>query len=408
MSRAEDYDIVIVGGGMVGAAMACGLGKLPWRVAWLERDSLPGPLPATAPADYDLRVSAINLAVQKILQFLGVWTELEAYRCSAVRRIEVCDHQQQAQVYFDSREIGQPQLAWIVENNALISVLTTAVRGVENIDVYEHTAWQQLYQERDGITLQLDSGQRLLTRLLIAADGMNSGVRHYAGIGSRGWPYRQTAIVATVACEVPHLSVAWQRFRQSGPLALLPLTGNRCSIVWTLDDPGAERLLALDDDRFIEALQDAAGTRFGTLELIGEPRGFSLYRRQAAAYCTGRVVLVGDAAHRTHPLAGLGANLGLLDVGSLLQLLQEQVHKGRQDPADPLVLQRYQRWRAAENSMVLWTIDSLKHLFGSRLAGADRLRSTGLQAFGRCPWSRQYVMRRASGLMGELPRCARS
>ncbi len=407
MSHTEDYDIIIVGGGIVGAAMACGLGKLPWRVAWLERDRLPEPLPSEAPADYDLRVSAINLAVQNMLQFLGVWSQLEAYRCSAVRHIEVCDHNGQAQAHFDSKEISQPQLAWIVENRALIAVLAQQADRFEHIDIHEQTTMQQLYRGKDRVELQLDTGRRLRTRLLIAADGMNSRVRHQAGIPSRGWPYRQTAIVATVACEQPQLYTAWQRFLHSGPLAMLPLTEGRCSIVWTTDDPGAQRLLSLGDNGFVEALQAAVGDRFGALHLLSQRQCFALYRRQASKYFAGRVVLLGDAVHRTHPLAGLGANLGLLDVGSLLQLLQEQLHSGREDPADPLTLLRYQRWRLTENSNLLWTIDTLKQLFGSRLPGVDHLRSTGLQAFGHCNPARLYALRQATGLAGELPACAR-
>ncbi len=407
MSRPEDYDIVIVGGGIAGAAMACGLGNLSWRVAWLEQGTLPGPLPSRAPTDYDLRVSAINLAVQQMLEFLGVWSELEAYRCSAVRSIEVCDHDNRAQIQFNHLEIGQPQLAWIVENRALVSVLVKEVKRFENIDLYEGTALQQLYQGRDSIALQLDSKRWLRARLLIAADGMNSRVRSLAAIPCQGWPYRQTAIVATVGCEHPRLSTAWQCFRHSGPLALLPLTGGRCSIVWSVDDPGAQPLLALDDEGFIAVLQEATGGYFGALELLSERRGFPLYRRQAAAYWAGRVVLIGDAAHRTHPLAGLGANLGLLDVGSLLQLLQEQLGRGRQDPANPLTLLRYQRWRMTENGKLLWAIDSLKRLFSSRFPGIDGLRSMGLIGFGHCPPARTYALRQATGLAGELPRCAR-
>ncbi len=402
-----DYDIVVIGGGIAGAAMACGLGRLPWRVAWLEGQTLPTVLPAAAPADYDLRVSTINLAVQKMLQYLGVWDDLLAYRCSPVQQIEVCDQEGLARVCFSSREIGQAQLAWIVENRALVAVLAAKAIGFENIDVYEGATLQQLYQGRDSIEIQTHDKQRFRARLLVAADGMNSVVRQCAGISTTGSSYRQSAIVATVGCERPHQSIAWQKFLHSGPLALLPLTDGRFSIVWSVDDPGAEALLTLDKDHFIDALYEATAHRFGKLELLSERRGFPLVRRQATVYCKDRVVLVGDAAHRTHPLAGLGANMGLLDVGSLLQLLQQQELQGRDDPAEPLTLRRYQRWRLTENSNLLWAIDSLKLLFGSHFPGVDYLRSAGLRGFGCCKPAKLYALRQATGLAGELPRFVR-
>ena len=395
----KTVDVVIVGGGMVGATLACALAERHFQVAVVEARP---PQPFDPEADWDLRVSAISRASQRIFEHLGLWPAMQAMRVSPYDRMVVWE-EGGGEIRFDAAEMAEPDLGHIIENR-----------------VIQLAAWQRL-ERMDGVlrccparleTLEigpewarvgLDDGEVLQARLVVGADGARSRVRDLAGIGHSEHDYGQKGIVCLVDLERDHQYTAWQRFLPSGPLALLPLSDVRqCSIVWSADRPLADELMALDDAAFSARLQAAFGDRLGRLQVCGRRAAFPLAGRQAAHYARPRLALVGDAAHTIHPLAGQGVNLGLLDAADLAGRLQP----GR-DPGAWPALRAYERARRSEDVLMMRAMEGFRYLFGNDLTPLRLLRGAGLALADRLPALKQAFMRQALGLRRDLPELAR-
>lgn len=403
MNMLTDYDILIAGGGMVGASLACALGESGLKVALVEAGSIPKVPSVDGP--YDLRVSAITRASQRIFQNLGVWETIKGRRISPFRAMKIWEADGYGKIHFDSAEIGEDTLGFIVENHTIQGALYERCSHFENIHVISDSIQSFTVQE-DCVDVKLSSGSELKARLLVGADGRDSSIREQAGIKNKGWDYHQTAIVACVKPEKFHQETAWQRFLSTGPLAFLPLSNGDCSIVWSTTPEEAERLLALSDDEFCEQLEDAFGSKLGKILNVGTRATFPLCLQHATHYVQSRIALVGDAAHAIHPLAGQGVNIGMLDAATLAEVLMQSSSQEK-DPGAYLVLRKYERWRKGENIAMMAAMDGFKRVFGSDLAPVQMLRGLGLNFVNQATPLKNLMMRRTMGLQGDLPQLAR-
>lgn len=403
-----DVDIAIVGGGMVGAALGALLlrqGRIdPSRVLLLEREQPQVPAPGEA---YDLRVSAISRASERILRAAGAWQHLDVSRIAAYQGMRVW-HEGSAPdgadaLRFDAAALAERDLGAIIENrNLQVAALRAFEEGGGRLC---RDALQGLDDVGSAVELRTQDAM-IRARLVIGADGATSRVREAVGITTTARGYGERAIVATVRSALPHQSIAWQVFLPTGPLALLPLADGSCSIVWSAVDDEAERLLALPPDEFNVALSRASAGVLGALQLVGERRAFPLRRMTADRYVAGRCVLVGDAAHTIHPLAGQGVNQGLLDAAALCEVIGDR--PPREDPAAPRLLRRYERMRRAGNALVGTLMDQLDAAFLGPPGPGGRLAREGLGLVARSALLRDGLMRHALGLSGDLPKAARA
>lgn len=397
------YDIVIAGGGMVGACLACALGNSSLRVAMIE---------AKPPADLrpedevDLRVSAFTHASQRIFAALGAWQGMVERRVSPFREMRVWDATGPGAIHFDSAELAMDTLGWIIENRAVQVALWDRLRAFDNVEVIGGVTVSALVVDADVASVGLSDGRMITAKLVAAADGANSQVRTLANIGTYGWSYEQKAVVATVQTELPHRETAWQRFLPGGPLAFLPLKDGRCSIVWSTAPDHADELVALEEGDFLAQLQRAFGDVLGRMEHAGPRLALPLRLQHATAYVKPRLALMGDAAHAIHPLAGQGVNLGLLDAATLAEVLLD-ARASKRDIGAYHVLRRYERWRKGDNLTMMAAMDGFKRLFGSRVPPVRWVRNLGLGLTDSMPWVKRFIMLYAMGLEGDLPRLAR-
>lgn len=382
-SGVQSFDILIVGGGMIGSALALGLSRQGWQVGLIEGapagDLLAAPEPAATVDDFEPRVSAISLASQRLLEQLGAWPRAQAGRHCSYREMTVWDGDGTGRIHFDAAELHARSLGTIVENRNLVRALfeELASSQVALFDGVRVTSWRR----DQGV--ELDDGRRLAAKLVVGADGALSRLRQWAGLPTREWDYDQQAIVCTVRTSQSHRHTAWQRFSPTGPLAFLPLlneTGDEhfCSIVWSQDTQEARRLMALDTPAFGQALARAIERELGDVEAVSERFAFPLRQRHAKDYVGDGLVLVGDAAHTIHPLAGQGANLGYGDVRVLLEELGRAKTLGLA-PDDALVLARYQRRRKGENLTMMAAMEAFKQLFARDELPVRWLRNTGMR-----------------------------
>jgi 2-polyprenylphenol 6-hydroxylase len=397
------FDILVVGGGMVGAAFACAcLGK-GWRIAVVEFREPERSWPA---GEVDLRVSALNRASQRILDRVGAWDRILELGASPYREMRVWDAVGGGSIHFDSGELGEPDLGHIVENRVTQLALWERLEAADEVALLCPASLDEIDLTADAALLYLKDGRRLSARLLVGADGRDSRVRGRVGIATRGWLYDQQAIVANVAVQGWHRETAWQRFLPTGPLAFLPLVDGRCSIVWSATQSRAEELLALEETDFRQELEMAIEGRLGKIGKIGPRVAFPLRLQHAEQYVKPRLALIGDAAHAVHPLAGQGVNLGFLDVAALAAALGEARDK-RRDIGGLWALRRYERARRGENMLMLGAMDGFKRLFSNTLPPLAALRSAGLSAVDRLAPAKHLFMRHALGLSEDLPPLAR-
>lgn len=379
-------DIVVVGGGMVGAALALALSPLDVRVLLLEGQALndePRSMPALPDvAFFERRVSAISPSSQRILARLGAWGLIPPAYLGTYTRMCVWDAEGTGEIHFDAADMSASSLGHIVENRLITDALYSALREspVEVRDRVTVTGWQAL----DGRSvLSLADGSRVEAGLVVAADGARSPLRQWAGLPIREWDYGQRAIVATVQTEKPHNYTAWQRFTQTGPLAFLPLADGQggehfLSIVWSQETLEAERLMGLDDTQFCRELGAAFERRLGDIRAVSMRQAFPLRQCHAKAYVRQGLALVGDAAHTIHPLAGQGVNLGFADVAVLAEEVERALRR-HLSPGDISVLQRYQRRRRGENLAMMAAMEGFKQLFGRDELLPRWLRNTGMR-----------------------------
>lgn len=395
-----DFDILIAGGGMVGATLACALGGSSLRVGVIEPQPVPPP-----GAEYDLRVSAIAPAAQTVFDNLGAWEAMRARRVAPVERMHI--REQGSALDFDSAEIGEPCLAWIVENGVIVAALAARAQQHANVEWFCPARLAAVEIGDARVSVRLDDGRTLRTHLLVGADGAGSRVRESAAIGWRVHDLTQSAIVAVVETGRDHGGCAYQNFLPTGPLAFLPLDEpQRVSIVWSAERTRADALMALDDDAFNAELQAAFGERLGPVRLASRRAAIPLALGFAHDYCAHRIALVGDAAHTVHPLAGQGVNLGILDAATLAEVLLAAAH-ARRDLGERAVLRRYERARKGADVGMQLVTGGFRYLFGADWPGVRMLRQTGLALTNQLPPLKRFFMRQASGLSGELPALAR-
>lgn len=404
MSHDYNYDIVIAGGGMVGAAFACALGNSDLRIAVLENR------PPEPPSDeIDYRVSAISIASQRILESIGAWPNLATNRLGPIRAMQVwqANGNSHGQIKFDSADLGEPTLGWIIENRVLQYALWRRAESFDNIDLLCPTELTYFATNADGLSVQLNTDRNLHCQLLVGADGGHSKVRTLAAIDAKGWGYQQQGVVCTVETEKSHQQTAWQRFLATGPLAFLPLHDGQCSIVWSTSPDHAQRLLAMPDNVFANTLAEAFDHRLGLVTAVGPRAAFPLRLQYAQSYVKPHIALIGDAAHVVHPLAGQGVNLGFLDAAALVEVVLAAHDKGR-SLGGLSTLRRYERWRKGHNLMMMATLDGFERLFSNPLPPVRWLRGVGLNITDSVTPVKNLFARHAMGLSGDLPRLARS
>ncbi|MDD0926469.1 UbiH/UbiF family hydroxylase [Xylella fastidiosa subsp. multiplex] len=392
MNRTQRPDVLITGGGVVGASSALALAKTGLHVALIEKYEPPR-WQATVP---DLRVYAFAPDSAALLRTFNVWPTVCATRAQPYHRMRIWDSGGGDELHFDAATLGREQLGWIVENALLVNQLWSALADA-GVQLHCPARITALEQDTDRVRLRLEDGRRLEAHLAIAADGADSTLRQLAHLPVHRHDYAQRSIVAFVATEHPHQATAWQCFLPSGPLALLPFTDERSSIVWTLPDVEAQRLLTLDETTFARELTTAFGGRLGHIQLISPRTAFPLRRQLATDYIAGRVLTLGDAAHVVHPLAGQGVNLGLRDVTALQTLIQ-QAHTRHVDWATPHRLQRWARTRRSDNTLAAYTFDAINRVFSNDAFHLTLLRGRVLGLVDRLPPLVNALWRRASGV----------
>ena len=409
MATTESFDIVITGGGMVGTTLARLLANLeadgkPLRIALVDRAPFNKQnTPALVnPETYDPRVSALTLASKALFEGLGIWQQIDAMRQRPYTDMEVWDAEGTGSIHFCAAEVQQPDLGSIVENSVITAALYEGLESQQNLTYFAPFNVSAISRSEQGEPiLQADDGTSLQSSLLVAADGANSKIRELAGFNTREWDYGHNAIVTTVHTELPHQNTAWQRFIDTGPLAFLPLEcgpqQNCCSIVWSVVTSRAEQLMALSDADFMLELGRAFEHRLGRIEQIDKRYQVPLRQRHATDYYQDSIVLVGDAAHTIHPLAGQGVNLGLLDAAALSNELHAGLKTGRK-ANDKRVLERYQRQRKPHNLRMMWVMEGFKHLFAEQTPPAVWLRNVGLSAVDGAGPVKNLVVRHAIGM----------
>ncbi|MEZ8132923.1 MAG: 2-octaprenylphenol hydroxylase [Polaribacter sp.] len=403
-SNAPQYDIIIVGAGMVGAAAACLLAQsnttkkvAPLKIALIE-SSVATPFDAD---HFDPRVAAITEKSRQILTDCGVWQAVEKVRASPYLAMDVWDAESTGRIRFDCHDIHLPNLGHIVESSVIVDMLLNKIASLETVDFICPATIHQYQKDQDMITVEMDDGRRISGSLLIGADGGNSKVRDHFNFDCKQWDYQQEAIVATIKTDKPNQQTAWQRFMPTGPLALLPLNNqgdlHHSSIVWSQQPSIAEGLMALDDKQFCDELSRASEHCLGQVTSVSRRYKFSLRQNHAVDYVLPRVALVGDAAHTIHPLAGQGVNLGFADVAALA----DEITRARMreiDIGDESILKRYQRRRKPENLATMAVMEGFKNLFSADQLPLRLLRSLGMSQLDRMTPLKNEIIKRAMGL----------
>jgi len=388
----KQYDVIINGGGMVGATLACLLAKAGKTVAVIEAN-ITKKIIKTTP--YELRVSAISRASQQALIDAGAWEAIVKQRVSPYENMIVWDATGDGEVNFEAAQLGESELGHIIENRAIQFAVTEALKQHETASLYCPNRLHHFEVQDDQVVLELDDGQTLSAQLLVGADGANSKVRELAGIDIDRDDYGQSGLVAVVKPEKHHQYTAWQRFQPSGPLAFLPLSDGSCSIVWTLPSDRADYYLSRNDDDFKIALADALDHKLGNIEEVSQRAAFPLRGSQAKELVKSRIALVGDAAHTIHPLAGQGVNLGLKDAVELAQVLNSA--NLNRDMGSYKLLRRYERARRGDNMITMRVMEGFRLLFGHSASPVKTIRNAGMKLFNQSPMLKNEIIRKAMG-----------
>jgi 2-octaprenyl-6-methoxyphenol hydroxylase len=400
-SPAVEAELVVVGGGLGGLSLAVACASAGLSVAVVDRET-PSGMVAEA---FDGRASAIAHGSQQMLAAIGLWDKVAA-AAEPIREIRVADGESPLFLHYDHRELGEAPLGYIVENRVLRQALLERVAELPGL---RHVAPAEVVgAERGpgGVVCTLADGGSLAGALLVAADGKESPLRRAAGIRTLEFRYPQTGIVCTVHHARPHLGIAVEHFLPAGPFAILPMTGNRSSIVWTERAALAPGIMALGDADFAAELGRRFGDFLGELEVVGPRWSYPLAFLHAQRTIDERLALIGDAAHLIHPIAGQGLNLGLRDVAALAECIIDARRLGL-DIGNRDVLARYESWRRVDNLALAAVTDGLNRLFSNELAPLAMARDVGLAIVNRVPPARRLLMRHAMGMVGTLPRLVR-
>lgn len=402
-----DVDIVVIGAGMVGLAFVAALPDHGLRIAILDKrsslDETVSEIPDGFERGFDRRVSALTLASQQLLTRVGAWPAIKPH-ASPYTDMHVWDAEGTGHIHFSAAELHETVLGHIVENRVTQQALWQIVSQKPNVKIIMNTCVSALSEPiANARTLTLHDQQTLTARVIVAADGAHSTVRELAQFNVRQWSYEHTAIVTTVRCEKPHQKTAWQRFTTNGPLAFLPLQdAHYCSIVWSVKTEEANQLLALDDSHFMQALSRAVECRFGNVLAVDKRVGLPLMQRHATEYVKTRVVLIGDAAHTIHPLAGQGVNLGFLDAATLAEEMTHALKRGA-DIGSEATLKKFERKRQGNNLLMMSVMEGFKRLFEQEALPFRLLRNIGLRIVDHLFPIKANIMKHAMGLTGDLP-----
>lgn len=407
---ARPFDIVVVGAGLIGTAAACLFARQGLEVMLVE----------TQPAERgqgdengDRRVSAINLAAAALLQALEAWPGIDPGRIGEYRAMRVWDRNSAAKISFHAADLGQQRLGYIIDNRLMIEAMREKLRQNYNVTILDNTEITAIDRHRDraadrsrpGLSVDL-AGERVETQLLVGADGAHSRVRALCGLNTRWRDFGQDALTATVSTAGSHRHTAWQCFLETGPVAMLPLADGRCALVWSCERATADQLMDLPAADFCARLQSVFFDELGEITDCRPRQRFALTQHHANPYIADAVALVGDAAHTIHPLAGLGANIGLMDAAALAEVVQQARGRGA-DPGQYSVLRRYQRWRRGDNALVMAMMAGFKEAFGSSRASVKALRSAGMNWADSVTPLKVALARFATGLSGDLPALCR-
>ncbi len=397
-SNQNTYDVIVIGGGLVGMTTALALAISGIRSAVIDAADLD----TTFAAGFDGRASAIASASWRMLDVLGLEAELAGKGC-AINEIRVTDGLSPLHLHFDGSSTDGEPLGHMFENRHLRAALIARGRASDMIDIIAPARVQHIDRAEARVTVRLEGGQTLYAPLLVAADGRRSFVREQAGIRVANWRYAQTAIVGMIEHEIPHGNVALELFYPAGPFAILPMQpGTRSAIVWTVDEKDAAATLALPERAFVAEIDKRVGGLLGAITLAAKPSSYPLGFHHAERYTDHRLALVGDSAHGIHPIAGQGLNMGMRDAAAFAEVIAGAARLGL-DPGGPDVLARYQRWRGFDNMAVAASTDILNRLFAIPARPVASIRRLGLAAVNKMPPLKRFFMAEARGASGDLP-----
>ena len=397
----QNYDVLIIGGGMAGLILAAALGSAGVSTAVIE------PLAPEKLLDtgFDGRTTAISAGSRNALASIGVWPGM-GDEAADILEIRVSDEHSPLFLHYDHAELDDGPLGHIVENRIIRSALLERLTTLSSVKLFFGRRVESLDREGQFARAFLSDGTTLVAQLAIATDGRGSPTRKAANIKVRQWRYPQIGIVCTVQHQYPHHGVAQEKFLPAGPFAILPMTGQRSSIVWTEKAELAPVLLELPDQEFAEELQIRFGDYLGDLEVVGPKFSYPLGLLHADHYIAPRLALAGDAAHAIHPIAGQGLNIGIRDAAALAEIIVDALRLGL-DPGSVNVLEGYERWRRFDNTMMIAATDGLNRIFSNDVGPIKFARDVGLAAVNRTPPLKRLFMRHAMGVLGDLPRLIR-
>lgn len=403
---AKRYEITVVGGGLAGMTLACALADLGIATAVIERSD---PLDMRT-VEFDGRTTSIAHGSAQVLKGIGLWPLVKSV-AEPILDIRVADGHPTRGVspfflHYDHNEVGRDPFGYIIENRKIRDALYDFAASKSELEVIAPATVENTKRSANGASVELSDGRVFQTSLIVGADGRDSPLRISAGIGDLNFRYQQTAIVCSVEHERQHAGVAVELFLPSGPFAMLPMTGRRTNIVWTEKAALAPKFLAMDEDTFLAEVQRRFGDWLGALTLVGPRFSYPLGLMHASRYTDLRLALIGEAAHVIHPIAGQGFNLGIRDIAALAEAIVDAMRLGL-EPADPSVLDRYERWRRLDNTTLVAVTDILNRLFSNDLAPVRMARDAGMAAVGKMPPLKRIFMRHAMGVVGELPRLVR-
>jgi len=398
--KSINVDVLVVGGGLNGLPFAIAVASAGLEVLVLEREE-PSHL---VDAEFDGRVSAIAHASRNLFRSCGIWSHVKAKE--PMLDIRITDGPSKFFLHYDHRQLGDEPFGHMVENRHLREAIYTRAAEIPTLSILAPAEYSAITRDSSGVSAHLTSGDIVTARLLVAADGRNSPLRKLAGIKTVGWSYDQMGIVCTIAHETPHHGVAQERFLKPGPFAILPMTGNRSSLVWTEPIERAKVIMALPEAEFHREMEKRFGDYLGDLKVVGPRWSYPLNLHQAERYTDLRLALIGDAAHGMHPIAGQGLNLGLRDVAALAEVVVDAARLG-QDIGGATVLEDYQRWRRFDSIALLAITDGLNRLFTNDIPPVRLARDLGLAAVNKMPTLKGFFMEHARGTVGKMPRLLR-
>lgn len=399
--RGYEYDLVIVGGGIIGLTLAAALKDSGLSVLLIEAK-------VESAAVAKGQAYAVHMLSALIYQGIGIWSKILP-QIATYRSVRLSDADYPNVVEFCTTDIGTEDLGYVAEHQALLQPLQEFVKECPNVTYLCPAEVVNSQYQQDIVAIDIKIAGELRTirsKLLVAADGARSPIRQAAKIKTHGWKYWQSCIVAFVKPEKPHNDTAYERFWSSGPFAILPLPGNRCRIVWTAPHEEAKALCALDDEQFLKELTRRYGNQMGKLELLGSRFVFQVQLMQSSRYVLPRLALIGDAAHNCHPVGGQGLNLGIRDAAALAQILQSAKAKN-QDIGDIRILKRYQNWRQRENLTILGFTDLLDRVFSNNFLPIVLVRRFGLLTMQKVPLLKIFALKLMIGMKGRTPELAR-